>query len=241
MNSLSDQTKDAFKRFIDDGLHTAIFDLDGTIARTNITHLYFFLRRRSFSRELFWNIWRFSQYAVYGPPFLLIDRIDRPTFQRLFFRRYHRFSVGELMAAAHDYFTTHSHVIILPGTAALLEWLKQEGIYIEIHSTNLVPIVAQFARHFDVPYAAVQVEDVPSGCRIRTDGLRSFKLDALQPFSLSHTAVIADSRSDLPALRAVAYPVLVSDDVPQWSKSLDMLIVDTNTRVIRHRGVTGSA
>jgi phosphoserine phosphatase len=239
MDRLSGKTETAIRGLIARGLRTAIFDLDGTLARTDITDLYFFMRRQVFPKAFLYQAWKSALYAVYGPPFLLIDRLDRPTFQRLFFRWYHRFTVKELRSAAADFFVSRGRHLIRPEYAALLEYMKGAGVRVEIHSTNLAPFVQQFANHFGVPFAATELEGTVSGCQIATRCLRTFKVDALRRFDLSTTAVVADSKSDLPALRVVAFPILVSRQVPRWSEGIDMLVLDHDAEIIRSDQNTG--
>lgn len=231
MTAIPVRTQRTFEQFIAEGLQTAIFDLDGTLARTDITKLYFHVRRQTFSNSLVWCLWKLALYLVFGLPFFVLDRIDRPTFQRVFFGWYSRFSLPELQAAAMEYFIASNHRVIEPGIAALLHWLKAVGIHVEIHSTNLEPFVQCFAEHFQVPYRAVRVEDRPNGCLVQTAGLRTFKCDAMEPFDLARTAVIADSPSDLPALGMAAFPVVVASGAAPWARKREITILRPDAEI----------
>jgi hypothetical protein len=69
---------------------TAIFDVDNTLIRTNITEFYFYLRKRRFSgyfggtKRLLW----LAGFALFWAPYYLaLDYFDREAFQRAFYRR----------------------------------------------------------------------------------------------------------------------------------------------------------
>lgn len=219
MKDIHPSTERLFERYIDLGLRTAVFDLDGTLAKTNITQLYFYLRRQSFRSALAWNIWRSMIYAGYGPPFFILDRMDRATFQTLFFRWYERYSLDKLRQAGVSSFDSQGRHLIIDGTAKLLQWLVNKGVQVEIHSSNIEPFVEPFARCFGVQCVAIPVQESPTGCRVEIDSIKDFKINQLKKYDPRHVAVIADSSSDLPALQSVAFPLVVKPKLPAWARA----------------------
>jgi hypothetical protein len=84
---------------IDGPLKAAFFDVDGTITRTNVVLAYFAVRMSELPLflKLFWVPW----FALKGIFYLLIDRIDRALFNRVFYRSYNgrSTSLKDAMAA----------------------------------------------------------------------------------------------------------------------------------------------
>lgn len=217
-------------RLIDRGITTAIFDLDGTIARTNITHLYFFLRGRQALHPALWALQKGAIYSVWGLPFSILERIHRPSFQRQFYRWYGRFTVEELREEAEAFFRERGLERLIQATGQLLEQCVRAGLKVEIHSTNMELFVAPFARHFGVEYRALPV--IPDArfhsnsgdlqrALIVADELTSFKGTLLDALNEEQCLLVADSLWDMPELKRVAAPVIFSENSPRWGKDLN--------------------
>jgi hypothetical protein len=119
------------------GVDRVIFDFDGTLARTNITTLYFHMRRAGFVPRAFYPLWLGLTYAIYGLPFKLLDAIDRLAFQRRFYRWYGRYTVAEMHAEAERFFALEGSDRWIPAPFRFLQCLKASGAAVEIHSSNL--------------------------------------------------------------------------------------------------------
>jgi hypothetical protein len=93
------ETSPREKSMIDGPLKAAFFDVDGTITRTNVVLAYFAVRMSELPLfvKLFWVPW----FALKGIFYLLIDRIDRALFNRVFYRSYNgrSTSLKDAMAA----------------------------------------------------------------------------------------------------------------------------------------------
>jgi phosphoserine phosphatase len=221
------------------GVDTAIFDLDGTLARTDITSLWFYLRRQTFRPTWGWPVWRFAVLAGYGPPLKLLDQVDRTMVQRHVYRWYHGYSVREIAEAADSYFRLVGRSLLIPTTVKLCEEFRLRGFRVEIHSSNLSPFVDPFAAHLGVAHRAIAVSTAPGGCLVDTSRLASFKTDSLAEIDGSRCVMIADSRSDLAALARARIPIVYGDRYPGWAVRLEPLWLNSSGRMtpLRASGV----
>lgn len=214
-------------------MSAVVFDFDGTLARTDITCLYFYLRRRDFRSSVAWNAWRLYILSVYGPFILSLDRFDRALCQKYFFRWYHRYSLDELKGASEEFFRDRESCVY-NDIVDLLRWCKSSGLRVEIHSTNIQPFIAPVARALGVPLIALDIMPLQEGCRVRTECVRTHKIEALSNFDLKSTAIVADSRADIPILEMVGFPVIVHDHVPRWAANFRGLVINHEGSILRN-------
>ncbi|XP_077237122.1 uncharacterized protein LOC143878766 [Tasmannia lanceolata] len=137
----------------------AFFDVDGTITSTNVVAAYFFSRVREIpvAIRLLWVSW-FSLSCVF---YLIIDRIDRTTFNRLFYSSSFkdRSTIDKKDIASiiyEDYYRART----FGGALKLIEVLKKEGFHIVLVTGSLDFLIAPLARDLgaDFVYASELVE-----------------------------------------------------------------------------------
>lgn len=203
------------------GIRTVIFDLDGTVARTNITMLYFYMKQQEFTSRSAYRIWKAAIDAAYGPWHRLLDKIDRTRFQQRFFRWYANYPLSALERHARELVEESGDAIWISPVHELLELIQDAGLYVEIHSSNMHPFVKAFACHLDIPCRAVPAVDINGRCRIDTSSIRHFKARQLEDFELEKTAMVADAASDPEAFRMVGFPIVVSEQNPTWRNLSD--------------------
>jgi len=216
-----------FDGLIDSGLEHAVFDLENTIVRSDVTQLYFYIKKNRASSRNRYLCWKYFMLATCGPIYLGLDFLKREWFQRAFFRRFEEFSPGEL-----DQFASQHHREVLqdrfiPYVHDLIFHLKSRGVDVRLLSTSTEPIVGRFAEYFSVPHHCLGMEKTPGGCRVDLSGLRDFKLNYIRRFDPAVTMATADSRHDLPVLEYVSYPVVVGTRRQRWMRRLEgKLIID---------------
>lgn len=191
----------------------AVFDVDNTLVRTNITQFYFYLMKRQGRgiRYRFSYLLLIFSFALFWAPFyLLLDFFDREAFQRAFYRRYSRFTTEEMERLAVPFFDEVLKPKLIPSTSQLVSHFKIEGLGVVLLSTNMEPVVRQVAHHFDVPYFCLKVIKSPGGSLVDLSELTDFKLHVARSFHAQSTIAVADSKHDLPVLKYVKYPFVVS-------------------------------
>jgi len=121
----------------------AIFDVDGTLVRTNAVDYYLF-----FVKHLSNPVQRlFKRLAVpmWGPYWLLLDRIDRRQFNRSFYRQYRGFSVAATRELAEVCFQDVFMPRLIPETLRRAEQHRARGDRILLVSGTLDFILAPLA------------------------------------------------------------------------------------------------
>ncbi len=196
----------------------AFFDVDGTLVSTTIVHCYVWLRTSSLSRiqKLFWTI-GFLPKVIY---YLILDRISRPQFNRVFYRNYRGMNADTLKTSASDMFENYLKHKIYPEAITQIQEHKEQGHQVVLLTGSLDFIVSPIAEFFGA-------ESVLAPALVEQDGkftgeltseplIGEQKAIAMKKFSeqteipLDICYAYSDSQSDLPMLNAVGKPVAVN-------------------------------
>ena len=198
----------------------AFFDVDGTIARTNIveSHAYFATRGFGSGRRALWILGSLPRLLGY----LVLDRASRRRFNRVFYRSYRGHDAAGLRAQATAHFEAVFRPRIFPGALAAIAEHRAAGRRVVLVTGSLDFIVAPLAAFLgpaDVVAAGLveragkftgELAGPPIG--------EEEKARAVEAFAARHTIDLAaswaygDSIADLPMLRAVGNPVAVNPD-----------------------------
>ncbi|MGQ0669137.1 MAG: HAD-IB family hydrolase [Actinomycetota bacterium] len=201
-----------------DRLTLAVFDVEGTIITSNVVESYVWAKLADLQIE----DWPAEMLSVASriPAYLLADRRDRGEFLRTFFRRYEDASVEGIDRLIDEVVT---ELMLQKASAAGIRRIREHRA--AGHRTIMITAAADvfvrpLAPLFDEVIAAkLAVKDgrytgymaePPLVGEARAAWLRRYA-DA-EGADLKASYVYADSHSDLPLLRAVGNPVVVSPD-----------------------------
>jgi fatty acyl-CoA reductase len=196
----------------------AVFDMEGTIISSNVVESYVWTRMA----DLEVDEWPRELASVFGhiPTYLQIDRRDRGDFLRTFFRRYEGASVTGVDRLIDEHV---GEFMLQKASAAAIRRVREHRA--AGHRTFLITAAAEafvrpLAPLFDLVIGAeLQERDgrytgfmsqPPLVGEARAAWLKRYA--TLEGVDLRHSYAYADSYSDLPLLRAVGNPVVVSPD-----------------------------
>lgn len=205
-----------WEKLCDTGIRHAVFDVDNTIIRTNITELYFNLRKKANPSNWTYGLELASFVLGPAPYYLWLDFRDRERFQRAFYKRYHPFPLVRLEEEAVDFFERSLKRKFISHIHDLIFYLKKRNIEITLLSTNFEPVIRPIEAYFGVPYQCLKVNDCPSGCEVDLTELQDFKGRMIRRYDPAITMAVADSKHDLPVLRHVGHPVVVGQRQKTW-------------------------
>lgn len=210
---------------IDQGARYAVFDLDGTLLRSNIVWPYMHARRRLMNPYLYW-FWCLGFLLYAGIYYRWLDARGRSLFQKRFYRRYERLPYEAVCRWSARYVQTAlKHRRIAPALE-LLGYLKSRGVAVSILSTGIAPVVEPIAAVLGVGCTCIGLNDADGLCKVALDSLEGFKERFIQTLDPARTIAVADDIHDLPVLRYVRYPVVVGRRYRPWMQQLsDGLLV----------------
>lgn len=196
----------------------AVFDMEGTIIASNVVESYVWTRFADLEPE----DWPSELVSVFGriPGYLQIDRRDRGDFLRTFFRRYEDASVEQVDELIQGHVGEFMLQKAFPAALRRVREHRAAG-----HKTLLITAAAE-------PFIRVlsPLFDVVIGAELEVRGGRYTGFMSAPPLvgearaawlkryarqegvDLRRSYAYADSYSDLPLLRAVGNPVVVSPD-----------------------------
>jgi fatty acyl-CoA reductase len=199
-------------------LRLALFDMEGTILTSNVVESYVWARLADLPPD----DWPAQMLSVAAriPGYLMADRRDRGEFLRTFYRRYEGASVEGIRRLVRD----HVAELMLQKTSAAgirrIREHRDAGHRTMLVTAAMDEFVQPIAPLFDVVIAAkLAVRDgkftgymdrPPLVGEARAAWLRQYA--AAEGADLKASYAYADSHSDLPLLRAVGNPVVVSPD-----------------------------
>jgi fatty acyl-CoA reductase len=219
----------------------AVFDMEGTIITSNVVESYVWARFADLEPE----DWPAEFVSVFGriPGYLQADRRDRGEFLRTFFRRYEGASVDGLLRLIDGHV---SEFMLQKASQAAIRRIRDHrdaGHRTILLTAAAEPFIRPLGPLFDLVIGAeLQVRDgrytgfmssPPLVGEARAAWLRRYATG--EGVDLKHSYAYADSHSDLPLLRAVGNPVVVSPDsalyryskrrrwpIEEWSMSKGM-------------------
>jgi fatty acyl-CoA reductase len=219
----------------------AVFDMEGTIITSNVVESYVWTKMADLEPDE----WPKELISVFGriPGYLQADRRDRGEFLRTFFRRYEGASVEGVDRLIDRHVGEY---MLQKASAASIRRVREHraaGHRTIMITAAMEAFVRPLAPLFDLMIAAeLEVRDgrytgfmssPPLVGEARAAWLRRYALQ--EGVDLKHSYAYADSHSDLPLLRAVGNPVVVSPDsalyryakrrrwpIEEWSMSKGM-------------------
>ena len=196
----------------------AVFDMEGTIIQSNVVESYVWTRFADLEPE----DWPSELLSVFGrvPGYLQTDRRDRGDFLRTFFRRYEGASVERVDALIASHVGEFMLQKAFPGAIRRVREHRAAGHRTVLITAAARPFIEPLAPLFDLVIGAeLEVREgrytgfmsaPPLVGEARAAWLRRYVLQ--EGVDLKYCYAYADSYSDLPLLRAVGNPVVVSPD-----------------------------
>jgi len=198
----------------------AIFDVDGTLVKTNAVDYYFFFLKQFYpwkERSL-----KILAAAIRAPYWLMLDVINREKFNLSFYQRYRGLPVDRIQACADRCFQE----VILPSlvgeTAERVLRHRSEGDQVLLVSGSLDFILEPLARYLGIDTkicpSLEEEEGSFSGRLTSRSMVGDAKVEALRRYAwenqidLEESFAYSDSLSDLPLLQLVGHPVAVCPD-----------------------------
>lgn len=198
----------------------AYYDLDGTLIRTNLVHVFAFYARNN--QGLLSSLSRTAATVAGLPLFLAADFYSRKLFNDIFFKWYRDQSEDRLRYLAEDLFTEVLEPNIYPGTVSLLDKSRSLGLRQVVVTGALELTVRPLLKHLGITeFVANQLEFVDGratgrlvppviASATKASWIRSYS--EREGLSLSDSYAYADSMSDLPMLSMVGHPTATNPD-----------------------------
>ena len=196
----------------------AIFDVDGTLVKSNVVSYYAWMRMRELppaKRPLF-------AATILGkvPYYWALDKISRTHFNRAFYKSYKGWKPARARALGKQSFAGYTLERLFPGAVEELREHRKAGHRIVLLSGALDFVLEPFKDLADDVLSAKleekngvftgELSGAPVAGEARARMLASFARK--RGLDLSRSYAYADSISDLPMLEAVGNPVVVNPD-----------------------------
>lgn len=218
----------------------AFFDVDGTLVRTNIVHAFAFYALNQGS--IFGTALRTARTVAGVPFYWVLDKVNRKTFNEVFYASYKGISEDRLEVLAEELFEEVLRPAIHPGTPRLLAQARRAGCRIVLVTGALDFTVRHLARHLGADDLLANrmhfVEGVATGRVIPPVVEGAHKAVAIREYcvreglALGQSHAYSDSFSDYPMLTVVGHPAAVNPDLRlrNVARAYEWPILDTTER-----------
>ena len=198
----------------------AIFDVDGTLVRTDAVDYYLFFIRHLCSPVR--RIPRLLGMGLRAPYWLLLDRKDRGSFNRSFYRQYDGFPVEAIRELAEACFREVLAPSLIPEVLNRAREHHVRGERILLVSGTLDFVLAPLAVFLGAEEVLspklLQHKGVYRGQIVGRNVVGPVKAELVAEYArdhhidLSKSSAYADSLSDVALLNQVGHPVVVNPD-----------------------------
>lgn len=200
----------------------AFYDMDGTLIRGNVSDHYLYFAQTD--PDLASRARRLAELAIKAPYFWAVDRIDRRTFNEVFYRCYEGLSEDRLVIMGEELFETVLKGRIFPGAKALVDRDRALGRELVLLTGAIESVAAPVARWFGIEtVVATKLEFATNGLATgvtlppvmagpeKAVFVRRFAEE--RDIDLEQSVAYADDAADLPLLSCVGRPVAVNPDL----------------------------
>ena len=206
----------------------AFYDLDGTLVRTNLVHVFAHTARNQ--QGLLRSVTRSAALALSVPFYMAADFYNRRFFNDLFFTRYKGESEDRLRYLAQELFDNVLKDAIFPGAYELVQKSKSLGHRQVLVTGALNFTVGPLLKHLGFDDCVCNHLEFVNG--VATGRLKPPVMAAASKASwirtyaekeglnLSDCFAYTDSMSDLPMLSVVGHPAAVNPDFRLRSTAL---------------------
>jgi HAD superfamily hydrolase (TIGR01490 family) len=200
----------------------AFYDMDGTLLRGNVTDHYLYFAKTDPYLDV--RIRRLAELAIKAPYFWAIDRIDRRTFNEVFYRSYEGLSEDRLTVLGEEFFERVLAKKLFPGAVRLIEGDRALGRELVLLSGAIEQVAKPVARRLGIETVfASRLEFAPNNVATgrllppvmagpeKALWVRRFAEE--RGIDLEESTAYADDAADLPLLSCVGRPVAVNPDL----------------------------
>jgi HAD superfamily hydrolase (TIGR01490 family) len=200
----------------------AFYDMDGTLIRGNVTDHYLYFAKTD--PDLASRFGRLAELAIKGPYFWAVDRIDRRTFNEVFYRCYAGLSEDRLTVLGEELFEKVLKKKMYPGARRLIDGDRALGRELVLLSGAIEQVAWPVARFLGIPTVfASRLEfgknNLATGKLLppvmagpeKSLWVRRFSEE--RGIDLEDSTAYADDAADLPLLSCVGRPVAVNPDL----------------------------
>jgi HAD superfamily hydrolase (TIGR01490 family) len=198
----------------------AFFDVDGTLVRTNIVHAFAYYAANQGS--LFGTAWQTAKTVLSLPLFMVTDRVDRKTFNELFYSYYRGQSEDRLETLADELFEDVLRPALHPGSERLVQEARRAGCRIVLVTGALDFTVRRLAAHLGADDLIANrmrfVQGRATGQVVPPIIEGAHKALVIRDWcvkngvALDRSFAYSDSFSDYPMLAVVGHPAAVNPD-----------------------------
>ena len=198
----------------------AFFDVDGTLVRTNIVHAFAFYAMNQGS--ILGTAWHTAKTILSVPLFLATDRLNRKTFNEIFYTYYRGQSEDRLETLADELFEEVLRPAVYRGTPQLLDAARRTGCRIVLVTGALDFTVRRLSEHLGADDLIANrmrfVNGVATGRVVPPIIEGAHKALAVRDYCVRHGMALeksfaySDSFSDYPMLAVVGHPAAVNPD-----------------------------
>ncbi|HEY0710903.1 MAG TPA: HAD family phosphatase [Polyangia bacterium] len=198
----------------------AFYDLDGTLVRTNLVHVFGYNARNQ--QGLWKSVVRTATTLASVPFFAAADFYSRRLFNDLFFKRYKGESEDRLRYLSEELFENVIRPSIFPGAYELIDKSKRLGLRQVLVTGAIDFTVTPLARHLGLDDWVCNrlefVDGIATGRLLPPVMAAATKASWMRVYaereglSLSDCYSYSDSMSDLPMLSVVGHPAAVNPD-----------------------------
>lgn len=200
----------------------AFYDMDGTLIRGNVTNHYLYFAQRDPNLDR--RMRRLAELTIKGPYFWAIDRIDRRTFNEVFYRCYEGLSDDRLTVLGEEFFEEVLKKRMFPGVQRLIDGDRALGRELVLLSGAIEQVAKPVGRFLGIPTVVASklefaMNNLATGKLIppvlagpeKSQFVRRFAEE--RGIDLEHSTAYADDAADLPLLSIVGRPVAVNPDL----------------------------
>jgi HAD superfamily hydrolase (TIGR01490 family) len=198
----------------------AFYDIDGTLIRTNIVHAFAYYAMNQ--GTIFGTAWHTLKTAASVPLFFAADKVNRKSFNELFYTYYRGQTEDRLVVLADELFEDVLKPAIFPGTERLLDEARRGGCRVVLVSGALDITVRPLAKFLGADDLIANrmhfVDGVATGRVIPPIVEGAHKAVCIRDYCVKHDIALdksfaySDSFSDYPMLAVVGHPTAVNPD-----------------------------
>lgn len=195
----------------------AFFDVDGTLAKSNVVYPFVIIRlaKLHFFVKLFWVPF-FALKCIF---YILLDQYDRQLFNKLFYQNYAGHETVEKTAMANRVHKEYMHPRVFEGARKHIAQLQERGLRVVFVTGSLDFLVEPLAKELGADAViAAKLEEQDGKFTGNLDGpaiSNEQKAVAMRRYAqesnldLAHCQAYGDSYADLAMLEAVGSPFVV--------------------------------
>lgn len=200
----------------------AFYDMDGTLIHGNVSDHYLYYAKTD--PDLSSRARRLLELAIKAPYFWTLDRIDRHTFNEVFYRCYEGLSEDRLVVMGQEFFDTVLIHRLYPAAKKLIDTDRAVGRQLVLLTGAVEAVARPVAKYLGIDtFEATKLEfgtnSLATGRILPPIMAGPEKAQFVRRYAEQHdidlenSVAYADDAADLPLLSCVGRPVAVNPDL----------------------------